>query len=128
MIRIVGLGPGDPGLLTLGSLESLRAVGRAVTVLTPPELTLFLETQGVTLVRDRITDAQLFVRGSSEVIDHFVERVDETDLGLAVLGNPLSDFPGLPQLLRALERRGTKVEIVPGMPGATLQAGITMPA
>jgi len=127
MIRIVGLGPGDPGLLTLGSLESLRAVGRAVTVLTPPELTLFLETQGVTLVRDRITDAQLFIRGSSEVIDHFVELVDEADLGLAVLGNPLSDFPGLPQLLRALERRGVSVEIVPGMPRATLQAAITMP-
>jgi hypothetical protein len=65
MIRIVGLGPGDPGLLTLGSLESLRAVGRAVTVLTPPELTLFLETQGVALVRDRVTDPQLFIRGSS---------------------------------------------------------------
>jgi len=127
MIRIVGLGPGDPGLLTLGSLESLRAVGRAVTVLTPPELTLFLETQGVTLVRDRITDAQLFIRGSSEVIDHFVELVDDADLGLAVLGNPLSDFPGLPQLLRALERRGVSVEIVPGMPRATLQAAITMP-
>ena len=127
MIRIVGLGPGDPGLLTLGSLESLRAVGRAVTVLTPPELTLFLETQGVTLVRDRITDAQLFIRGSSEVIDHFVELIDDADLGLAVLGNPLSDFPGLPQLLRALERRGVSVEIVPGMPRATLQAAITMP-
>ena len=127
MIRIVGLGPGDPGLLTLGSLESLRAVGRAVTVLTPPELTLFLETQGVTLVRDRITDAQLFIRGSSEVIDHFVELVDDADLGLAVLGNPLSDFPGLPQLLRALERRGVSVEIVPGMPRSTLQAAITMP-
>ncbi len=127
MIRIVGLGPGDPGLLTLGSLESLRAVGRAVTVLTPPELTLFLETQGVALVRDRVTDQQLFIRGSSEVIDHFVERVDEADLGLAILGNPLSDFPGLPQLLRALERRGVSVEIVPGMPRATLQAAITMP-
>ena len=127
MIRIVGLGPGDPGLLTLGSLESLRAVGRAVTVLTPPELTLFLETQGVVLVRDRVTDPQLFIRGSSEVIDHFVELVDDLDLGLAVLGNPLSDFPGLPQLLRALERRGVSVEIVPGMPRATLQAAITMP-
>ena len=47
MLRVVGLGPGDPDLLTLGSLESLRAVGRAVTVQAPPELTLFLESEGI---------------------------------------------------------------------------------
>jgi precorrin-2 methylase len=33
LIRIVGLGPGDPDLLTLGSIEALRAVGRAVVAL-----------------------------------------------------------------------------------------------
>jgi tetrapyrrole methylase family protein/MazG family protein len=43
-----------------------------------------------------------------------------------VLGNPLSDFPGLPILLRALERRGIGAEIVPGMPRATLSASIAM--
>ena len=44
-----------------------------------------------------------------------------------MLGNPLSDFAGLPILLRALERRGFAAEIVPGMPRATLSASITMP-
>ncbi len=44
-----------------------------------------------------------------------------------MLGNPLSDFLGLPMLLRALERRGIAAEIVPGMPRATLSASITMP-
>jgi tetrapyrrole methylase family protein/MazG family protein len=44
-----------------------------------------------------------------------------------VLGNPLSDFAGLPILLRSLERRGIGAEIVPGMPRATLSAAITMP-
>jgi tetrapyrrole methylase family protein/MazG family protein len=39
----------------------------------------------------------------------------------------LSDFPGLPILLRALERRGVSCELVPGMPRATLSAAITMP-
>ena len=67
------------------------------------------------------------MRGSSEVIDLFVERVDDRDLGLGVLGNPLSDFLGLPILLRALERRGIGAEIIPGMPRATLSASITMP-
>jgi MazG family protein len=127
MIRIVGLGPGDPGLLTLGSRESLRAVGRAATVLAPPELVRFLESDGITIERTLITDQGLFLRGSSEVIDTFADRVDERELGLGVLGNPLSDFLGLPMLLRALERRGITAEIVPGMPRATLSASITMP-
>jgi tetrapyrrole methylase family protein/MazG family protein len=127
VIRIVGLGPGDPGLLTLGSRESLRAVGRAATVLAPPELVRFLESDGVAIERALIADQGLFMRGSSEVIDAFVTRVDERDLGLGVLGNPLSDFLGLPILLRALERRGVECEIIPGMPRATLSAAITMP-
>ncbi len=127
MIRIVGLGPGDPGLLTLGSRESLRAVGRAATVLAPPELVRFLESDGVTIERALISDQGLFLRGSAEVIDTFVTRIDERELGLGVLGNPLSDFLGLPMLLRALDRRGIEAEIVPGMPRATLSASITMP-
>ena len=127
MIRIVGLGPGDPGLLTLGSREALRAVGRAATVLAPPELVRFLESDGVAIERGLIADQGLFLRGSSEVIDVFADRLDERDLALGVLGNPLSDFLGLPILLRALDRRRITAEIVPGMPRATLSAAITMP-
>ena len=126
-IRIVGLGPGDPDLLTLGSLESLRAVGRAVTVLAPPELRLFLESEGIELLGGRIIDQSLFVRGSAETLDAFVAGLDDRDLALGILGNPLSDFPGLPLLLRALERIGRRCEIVPGMPRATLAASIAMP-
>jgi tetrapyrrole methylase family protein/MazG family protein len=127
VIRIVGLGPGDPDLLTLGSRESLRAVGRAATVMAPPALALFLESDGVAIERGLISDQGLFYRGSSEVIDAFVRDVDRRPLALGVLGNPLSDFAGLPILLRALERRGIGAEIVPGMPRATLSAAITMP-
>ncbi len=126
-MRVVGLGPGDPDLLTLGSRESLRAVGRAATVLAPPALALFLESDGILIERNLISDQGLFLRGSTEVIDSFVARLDRRPLALAVLGNPLSDFPGLPILLRALERHGTSVEIVPGMPRATLSASIAMP-
>ena len=127
MLRIVGLGPGDPDLLTLGSRESLRAVGRAATVLAPPELALFLESDGVRIVRGWIADQGLFLRGSSEVIDGVVRRLDGEPLALGVIGNPLSDFPGLPVLLRALEAARIAVEIVPGMPRATLSAAIAMP-
>jgi MazG family protein len=127
VIRIVGLGPGDPGLLTLGSREALRAVGRAATVLAPPELVRFLESDGVAIERSLIADQGLFLRGSTEVIDLFADRIDDRDLGLGVIGNPLSDFLGLPILLRALDRRKITAEIVPGMPRATLSASITMP-
>jgi tetrapyrrole methylase family protein/MazG family protein len=125
-MRIVGLGPGDPDLLTLGSRESLQAVGRAATVLAPPALALFLESDGLIIERGLISDQGLFLRGSTEVIDAFVRQLDGRPLALAVLGNPLSDFPGLPILLRALERCGIGAEIVPGMPRATLSASIAM--
>ena len=127
MIRIVGLGPGDPDLLTLGGLEALRSIGRAATVLAPPELVLFLESEGIELLK-LVERPGLFMRGSREEIDAFVLRVDAArDIGLGVLGNPLSDFAGLPVLLRGLEARGIAAEIVPGVPKATLSAAIAMP-
>ncbi len=131
MVRIAGLGPGDPGLLTIGSLDALRAIGRAVLLLAPPDLTAYLERNGVAAVRGVVDDPALLVRGGGEEIGRFVQRVasapQEHDLGLGVLGNPLSDFPGLPVLLRALQARGIDTEIVPGVPRATLSASIAMP-
>ena len=131
LVRIAGLGPGDPSFVTVGALDALRAIGRAVALLAPPDLTSFLTQHGIAIERGLVADASLFVRGSTEEIERFVRRLDGAaahgDLGIGVLGNPLSDFPGLPPLLRALERAGIKTEIVPGMPRATLSASITMP-
>lgn len=131
LVRIAGLGPGDPGLLTIGSLEALRAVGKAVALMAPPDLTGYLSRNGVTIVRDLVDDPALFVRGGSDEIERFAQRLQGDSIGnaigLGVLGNPLSDFPGLPPLLRLLESRGIATEIVPGVPRATLSAAITMP-
>ncbi len=126
-VRIVGLGPGDPGLLTLGSLEALRASRRAALMLAPGELTDYVESQGVEIVRDLIPEPALFVRGSTEAINNVILSLSKDDIAIGVLGNPLSDFPGLPQLVRALEARGIKTEIVPGVPRDTLSAAIAMP-
>jgi tetrapyrrole methylase family protein / MazG family protein len=118
--------------LTIGSLDALRAIGKAVVLLAPPDLTTYLERNGVAIVRGLVDDPALLVRGSTEEIVRFVDRIDDAgapngSLGLGVLGNPLSDFPGLPPLLRVLEGRSIAAEIVPGVPRATLSASITMP-
>ena len=141
LVRIVGLGPGDPQLLTLGSVDALRKIGRAVTLLAPPDLTNYLAGQGITIVRDLVDDPPLLVRGSTDAVERFADVIvkyrttasgasgaeQSEALGLGVLGNPLSDFPGLPPLLRALEKRNIRTALVPGMPRATLSASITMP-
>jgi nucleoside triphosphate diphosphatase len=132
LVRIAGLGPGDPQLLTLGSLDALREIGRAIVLLAPPDLTSYLERNGVTIVRGMVEDPALLVRGSGEAVAALVAGIGKLSgtgpvLGLGVLGNPLSDFPGLPLLLRALETRGIDVEILPGVPRATLTASIAMP-
>jgi tetrapyrrole methylase family protein/MazG family protein len=131
LVRIVGLGPGDPNLLTLGSIEALRTAQRAVTLLAPPELNKHLQTHGAHIA-DPLEDAALIVRGSAEHVESFVGVMlspskHEEAIAIGVLGNPLSDFPGLPLLLRALEARGARCEIVPGMAKSALAAAISMP-
>jgi len=132
LVRIAGLGPGDPQLLTLGSLDALRQIGKAVVLLAPPDLTSYLERNGVTILRGIVEDPALLVRGSGEAVAALVDGIGKLcesgdAVGLGVLGNPLSDFPGLPLLLRVFETRGISVEILPGVPRATLTASIAMP-
>ncbi len=132
LVRIAGLGPGDPQLLTLGSLDALREIGKAVVLLAPPDLTSYLERNGVAILRGIVEDPALLVRGSGEAVAALVDGIGKLcesgdTLGLGVLGNPLSDFPGLPLLLRAFETRGIEVESLPGVPRATLTASIAMP-
>jgi tetrapyrrole methylase family protein / MazG family protein len=132
LVRIAGLGPGDPGLLTIGGLDALREIGKAIVLLAPPDLTSYLERSGVEIVRGMVDEPALLVRGSSEEIERFARRLTEHcapdgAIALGVLGNPLSDFPGLPPLLRLLQASGIATEIVPGVPRATLSASIAMP-
>ena len=131
LVRIVGLGPGDPSLLTVGSLEALRATARVTTALAPPHLTKYLTDAGIDVVRELAGEASLLIRGSTEAIEAFVERIEASrergDVALGVLGNPLSDMPGLPLLLRCLEKSGIRSEIVPGMARATVAASLEMP-
>jgi tetrapyrrole methylase family protein/MazG family protein len=130
LVRIVGLGPGDPGYLTVGSLEALRETPVAVALLAPPDLVRALESSGITIDRTVIPDAAALANGSAQAVAQFVAALRARPIdsfGLGVLGNPLSDMPGLPPLLRALEDDGHTTRITPGMPHATLSASIAMP-
>ncbi len=130
LVRIVGLGPGDPGYLTVGSLEALHESTVAVALLAPPDLVRALERSGVTIDRALVPDAGALAYGSAEAVAHFVatlHRLQIESFGLGVLGNPLSDLGGLPPLLRALEAAGHTTRLTPGMPHATLSASIAMP-
>jgi MazG family protein len=130
LVRIVGLGPGDPRHLTVGSLDALRATARVVVLLAPPDLLRTLEENGIAIDRELVPDANALARGSADAIANFVMALyarSPESLGLGVLGNPISDMPGLPSLLRALEGAGHQTRILPGMPHATLAASIALP-
>jgi tetrapyrrole methylase family protein / MazG family protein len=130
LVRIVGLGPGDPGYLTVGSLELLRECARVATLLAPPDLVKALDEHGIAIDRELIADGAALAHGKPEAISAFIDalsRLTNVSFGLGVLGNPLSDLPGLPPLLRALEAAGHTARITPGMPHATLSASIAMP-
>ncbi|HEY5340044.1 MAG TPA: nucleoside triphosphate pyrophosphohydrolase [Candidatus Aquilonibacter sp.] len=130
LIRIVGLGPGDPGYLTVGSLEVLRGCERVVALSAPPDLQRALEKHGIALDRELVADAQALAHGRPEAVEHFLVALRASRLetaGLAVLGNPLSDVPGLAVILRAIEDAGMQTHITPGMPHQTLSASIAMP-
>jgi tetrapyrrole methylase family protein/MazG family protein len=130
LIHIVGLGPGDPGYLTVGALEQLRANDRVVALLAPPDLQKALENAGIALDRSLVSDARAIVNGSTPSISQFVSSLGALGiarLGLGVLGNPLSDMPGLAVLLRALDAAGYHARLIPGMPHQTLSAAIAMP-
>lgn len=112
----------------MGSLDALRDT-RAVLLLAPRELAQYLRDNGVVVDETFARDDAAIVRGSGEAIADLCAHLPElgTHVGIGVLGNPLSDFPGLPPLLRALDARRIQTAIVPGMPRATLAESIAMP-
>ena len=112
----------------------MRSAQRVVLPGAPAELATYVRSNGATIDGALIADHASFARGSAEAIQLFVDAVCRPErsepaetIAIGVLGNPLSDFAGLPELVRALERRGAEVQIVPGVPRDTLSAAMAMP-
>jgi len=125
-LTIVGLGPSDASLITLGALDRLEKAARVALVNAPPALAEFLQTRGVTVEAAPFDGAEL-LRGKPEAIGSAVRFAERGDAALGVPGHPMLDFPGLPHLLRALERAHVSVELVVGMPRAALSAAAASP-
>jgi MazG family protein len=125
-LTIVGLGPSDAALLTLGALARLEGMPRVVAISAPPALLDHLKGRGVKLQPATFDGASL-LRGTPEAIDAAVRWAAEGDAALGIPGHPLLDFPALPHLLRALEDRKIDVAIVPGVPRSALSAATSAP-
>ena len=123
---IVGLGPSDSSLLTLGALERLTKAPRTVVSSAPPALIEYLKSKHVNVVATEFDGAAL-LRGAPDAINAVVNFAKAGDAALAVPGHPLLDVPGLPHLLHALDKAGIGVELVAGMPRSSLQAATSTP-
>src|SRR5215471_6186640 len=126
MLSIVGLGPSDAALLTLGSLERLERAPRVVVCTTPPALIDYLKARGVK-IESAPFDTAALLRGVDGAISAMAAYAAKGDAALGVPGHPLLDFPGLPHLLRALAERGVDVDLVPGVPRSALSAAASAP-
>jgi tetrapyrrole methylase family protein/MazG family protein len=128
VLSIVGLGPGESQFLTVGALEALRASVRAAVIGAPADLRAYLRSAGVALDAALVLDEAGLASGASAAVAQFADRLTGLDgVALGVLGHPLTDFAGLPELVRELEPRGDSVAIVSGMPRATLSASMSIP-
>jgi len=125
-VSIVGLGPSDTALLTIGALERLKSVPAVYTCNAAPATLTYLRDAGVD-ARVVPFDASALLRGVESAVEAAVALLAAGDAALGVPGHPLLDVPGLPHLLRALATAGIEVSIVPGVPRAALSAAAMSP-
>src|ERR1700761_4893562 len=101
VLSIVGLGPGESQFLTVGALDAMRAATRTVVVGAPADLRAYLRANGVELDDTTVSDPAALASGTASAVAAFAERAgaSEGTTALAVLGHPLSDFAGLPEMV-----------------------------
>jgi len=121
VLNIVGLGPSDARLLTVGALESLQKSPRVFTCNAAPAMLTYLKEHDVAVATTPF-DGGALLRGVDTALRSAVIEFAKGDCALGVPGHPLLDFPGLSHLLRELELHAIEVQIVPGVPRSALSA------
>lgn len=125
-VSIVGLGPSDAQLLTIGALDCLRAAPRVYTCNGSPATLQYLRDAGIH-VQNVPFDGGSLLRGVANTVEEASVLFAQGDAALGVPGHPLLDFPGLPNLLHALAERGLTATIIPGVPRSALSAAAMSP-
>jgi len=125
-LSIVGLGPSDAKLLTVGALETLQRSSRVFVCNAAPATIQFLKEHGVAIEAASF-DGSALLRGVEPAVQAALTAFAKGDAALGVPGHPLLDFPGLPHLLRELELHAIDVQIVPGVPRSALSAAASSP-
>ncbi|HLW37309.1 MAG TPA: nucleoside triphosphate pyrophosphohydrolase [Candidatus Eremiobacteraceae bacterium] len=125
-LSIVGLGPSDAKLLTVGALETLQRSPRVFVCNAAPATIQYLKEHGVA-IENAPFDGSALLRGVEPAVQAALTAFAKGDAALGVPGHPLLDFPGLPHLLRELELHAMDVQIVPGVPRSALSAAAASP-
>jgi MazG family protein len=123
---IVGLGPSDAHLLTVGALECLRRASAVFPCNAAPATLEYLRDHGAA-VEDPPFDGGALLRGVDSAVKAAAASLQRGDAALAVPGHPLLDFPGLPNLLHKLTHAGIEATIVAGVPRSALSAAAVTP-
>ncbi|MDQ2817091.1 MAG: nucleoside triphosphate pyrophosphohydrolase [Candidatus Eremiobacteraeota bacterium] len=126
-LAIVGLGPSDASLLTLGALERLQAAARVAACGAAPALSTFLAAHGVRLVSPTPFDSAALLRGQAQAVRDAVGFAAAGDAAVGIAGHPVLDFPGLGHLLQALDGADIEAELVAGVPREALAAAAAAP-
>ncbi len=124
--NIVGLGPSDAQLLTVGALDCLRKASAVFPCNAAPATIDYLREHG-TLVENPTFDGGALLRGVDADVKAAAASLQRGGAALAVPGHPLLDFPGLPNLLHQFSRTGIEATIVAGVPRSALSAAAVTP-
>lgn len=119
----VGVGPGDPELLTVKAIETLRAAAVVAVPDTGGEKTAlhvaakYIADKEILLCpMPMIRDKERLAKSRRESVDKICERLEEgQDVAFATLGDP-SIYSTYMYLHRLVLERGYKAKMIPGVP------------
>ncbi|WKY47342.1 nucleoside triphosphate pyrophosphohydrolase [Eubacteriaceae bacterium ES3] len=116
-IDIVGLGPGDPGQMTLKTLELLENEADNFLRTAVHPTVSFLELKGITYKSfDYLYEAEsAFEHVYEQISDHLIKVAKTIDIVYAVPGNPLFGEETVVKLTEKAKQQGITYTIHPGV-------------
>ncbi len=116
-LKIVGLGPGDAGLITMASIVVMkRATCLLLRTAVHPTVSYLKEKGIVFEALDRFyEDGRSFEEVYDTMTDYVMERLKEDDVVFAVPGSPAVAEHTVTELVEKCKTAGVPYEVLPGM-------------